>query len=176
MFDGIQLNFFVQYSAFPVVSSPGRQLFGFYCRFISRKKKKKEKLCYRGMPDTSEPFYCLDLECKAFFIQQKDLLIVFVAVIGYLLFLESQSILFSLKNKRKNNHMSNRQDKFNQISLVFQHIICMHVCIYMSVYTHKQPSIYLSLTHLTEVENKTTVYFNISFILIQFASDFTFPR
>lgn len=62
-------------------------------------KKKDEKLHYREMPDTSESFYCLDLECKAFFIQQKYLLVVFVAVIGYLLLLESQSIFFSWKNQ-----------------------------------------------------------------------------
>lgn len=40
---------------------------------LRRKKKKDEKLCYREMSDTSEPFYCLDFKCKAFLTQLKYL-------------------------------------------------------------------------------------------------------
>lgn len=136
-------------------------------------RKKDEKMCSKAMPDTSEPFYCLDLECRVFFIQQKYPLLVFVAFIGYLLFLESQSIFFSWKKRIKNNHVCNRQDSCKQISLVFcteLHTVYIHsyiqkyaykyenICVFMCVqhaYIYKQLSIYLSLTHLTEVENKT---------------------
>lgn len=79
------------------------------------------------------------------------------------------------KTKLKNNHVCNRQDPCKQISLVFRpelhtidiyayiekytqkyENICVFMCIYsMHTRTYKQLTIYLSLTHLTEVENQT---------------------
>lgn len=50
----------------------------------------------------SEPFYCLDFKCKAFFTQLKYLQSLAVLVI------DSQSIFFSWKKLIKNNHVYNR--------------------------------------------------------------------
>lgn len=71
----------------------------------------------------SEPFYCLDFKCKAFFTQLKYLQSLAVLVI------DSQSIFFSWKKLIKNNHVYNRQDPHKQIALVFYtelHMINAH--------------------------------------------------